>query len=316
MKNTIIRGGMVLLFLLILFNAQISIEGATKGLTLWYQVVVPTLLPCMILSNLIVQMDAARFTIGVLQPILGRFFHTSMEGTYTVLMGIICGYPMGAKTAADFIRKGKMTVTEGQYVLSFANLPSPMFLVGYVVTKSLGHKALLIPLLASVYIADILVGQLSYFTFRKKIKLGTGDTKIEKKAKELRPKFSFDMLDEAVIGSVEIIVKIGVYMMLFTLLSKLVGKSGLHATWIQWILMGAFEMTTGISQVAPLSTVSVPMKAAIIAAFASFGGLSTAMQTNSVMKGTPLNMGNYILWKVLHGILTGVLLYLYLTFLR
>ena len=51
-----------------------------------------------------------------------------MYGSYALLLGLICGYPMGAKLTADLFREGKITKSEAQYLLTFCNNPGPVFI--------------------------------------------------------------------------------------------------------------------------------------------------------------------------------------------
>ena len=74
MKKFITRSLLLIfLFFLIRFST-ISIAGASSGLMLWYQSIVPALLPAMILSSLIVQTGAADYITILLQPLTKRLF--------------------------------------------------------------------------------------------------------------------------------------------------------------------------------------------------------------------------------------------------
>lgn len=56
----------------------------------------------------------------------------SGEGAYAFVLGLLCGYPMGAKLTADLYHAGKISRQESEYLLTFCNNPSPAFLVTYV----------------------------------------------------------------------------------------------------------------------------------------------------------------------------------------
>ena len=122
------------------------------------------------------------------------------------------------------------------------------------------------------------------------------------------------MLDYCLINCVEIMVKVGIYMMLFTLISQLIGYYLPSDSIITSLFMGLSEMTTGIYHVSLLSF-PVIIKCCVIVFFASFGGISTAMQTYSVIKNSHLSIIHYIGWKFFHGVFSGgicfLLLYLF-----
>ena len=130
MKKFITRSLLLIfLFFLIRFST-ISIAGASSGLMLWYQSIVPALLPAMILSSLIVQTGAADYITILLQPLTKRLFCIRAEGTYCVLIGMLCGYPIGVKTCVDYMKLGRIDRTEGNYLLAFISFQA---LCSYVV---------------------------------------------------------------------------------------------------------------------------------------------------------------------------------------
>ena len=135
MKKSI--GGIlsVLCLLMLLFNPGLALEGARQGLVLWGNVVLPTLLPFMICSGVIVAMDAIRILTGPFKPILSGILSLSDQGSFCLMSGLLCGYPMGAKTTSDFLDQGRLSVREGKYLLAISNHPSPMFVLGYVMAQ-------------------------------------------------------------------------------------------------------------------------------------------------------------------------------------
>ena len=160
MKKSI--GGVlsVLCLLMLLFNPGLALEGARQGLVLWGNVVLPTLLPFMICSGVIVAMDAIHILTGPFNPILSGILSLSDQGSFCLMSGLLCGYPMGAKTTSDFLDQGRLSVQEGKYLLAISNHPSPMFVLGYVMAQ-----IALIPSMASPRFS-ILALYLTVFPFQ------------------------------------------------------------------------------------------------------------------------------------------------------
>lgn len=84
-----------------------ALKAAREGLNLWLNVMIPTLLPFLILTGILVQ-------TGLISRLLASFkkpwkiiFGSSPAGAYAVLVGMLCGYPMGAKTASDLYENGQ-----------------------------------------------------------------------------------------------------------------------------------------------------------------------------------------------------------------
>ena len=111
----------------ILTHSSLSLAYAALGLELWYEKMVPVLLPFMILSGTLIRMGLVNSLIRPVQPLFEKIFRLSRPGTYVILMGFLCGFPMGARTIADFRDRQELSVTEGQYLLSFCNNLGPVY---------------------------------------------------------------------------------------------------------------------------------------------------------------------------------------------
>ena len=131
MKKSVLPALSIVVLFLMLTHPALSFEGARNGLLLWYQTVVPTLLPFMICSNVIVSLNGIRLMTAPVRPLLKSMFRLSDAGCYVLVSGLLCGYPMGAKTCGEFVRQGTISPAEGRYLLSVSNHPSPMFLLGF-----------------------------------------------------------------------------------------------------------------------------------------------------------------------------------------
>ena len=123
----------LVLFLAMLFSPKAVFDGAENGLLLWFQIVFPTLFPFMLVSGLMLSGGG----LAVISRISGRLFSalfaTSPNGSFAVIAGFLCGYPMGAKISADLVRSGKISYDEGAYLLSFCNNTSPIFIMNFIV---------------------------------------------------------------------------------------------------------------------------------------------------------------------------------------
>ena len=100
------------LFFTMLLFPETVFQGACDGLLLWYQILIPTLFPYLIVTGLLLKTDGA----AVVSRLLFRPFHllfgTSFYGSFAVLSGFLCGYPMGAKIIADLLLQGKISLEE------------------------------------------------------------------------------------------------------------------------------------------------------------------------------------------------------------
>ena len=154
----------LLLFLSMLIFPQGVFQGASSGILLWFNTVLPTLLPFIILSNLLLRTPAIDWIANFTAPFMCRFFHVSSYGAFAILTGFLCGYPMGSKVTADLLKHNYISKNEGQYLLSFCNNTSPMFIISYIVWQNLQNSALTLPVLFILMLSPIFCS----FFFRKK----------------------------------------------------------------------------------------------------------------------------------------------------
>ena len=97
MKRKAASFGIILFFLIMLLCPQEVFFGASKGLLLWFQTVLPTLLPFMILSGLLISTNSIVYLDRIFGPFFRRLFRTSENASFAIIAGFLCGYPMGAK---------------------------------------------------------------------------------------------------------------------------------------------------------------------------------------------------------------------------
>ena len=209
------------------------------------------------------------------------------------IAGFLCGYPMGAKISADLVRTGNITREEGCYLLSFCNNTSPVFIMNFIVWKTLGREDLMIPTLL------ILVGVpvfLSLLFRRFYLKGEKHFPDVDQKDTNIRKTVDFTMLDACLTDSFESIVNVGLYIIFFSILISLPGNITADNK-ILAVILPTLEMTNGILMVNRLLadlSVSYPL----ILGLTSFGGFCAAAQTQCMIKDTGLPFLPYIIQKL------------------
>lgn len=87
----------------LLFPQAVS-DSAKEGLLMWFQIVLPSLLPFSIVSSVIMGLGLTERITGVVAPVLQRVFGITRSGCYAVVVGMLSGYPLGAATTAELYR--------------------------------------------------------------------------------------------------------------------------------------------------------------------------------------------------------------------
>ncbi|MFR5602490.1 MAG: nucleoside recognition protein, partial [Lachnospiraceae bacterium] len=166
MKKSLLSAIAVVSLLFLLWQPKLASYGASQGLILWANVVLPTLLPFMICSNAIVALGGIPLLIWPFAPVLKGLFRLSSNGCYVLISGMLCGYPLGAKTCSDFLNEDMISPKEAACLLAVCNHPSPMFLLGYVMT-SIREQVPAVFLLTALYLPILPLWFLSRFCYRQ-----------------------------------------------------------------------------------------------------------------------------------------------------
>ncbi|WP_163970763.1 sporulation integral membrane protein YlbJ [Oceanobacillus halotolerans] len=320
-------------FSLIRFPDQ-ALEASIRGLNMWWEIVFPSLLPFFITAELLIAFGVVKF-IGVLcEPIMRPLFNVPGSGSFAWAMGMASGYPSGAKISARLREEKQLSRIEAERLVSFTNASSPLFIFG-AVSVGFFHDAQLGVLLAVChYTGNALVGLCMRFYGHQKTK---GFKKKPKQKVSLRRAFQEmhqtrledkrpigEVLGDAVLRSIQTLVMIGGFIILFSVLTKLLyllGISPIIANGFQFLLQiftlpidlalpffsGLFEITLGAQMISQISTDTVLFKAIIISFILGFNGFSVQAQVASILAKTDIRFFPYFFARILHGTFASIL---------
>ncbi len=273
-----------------LTNSSLSLAYAALGLRLWYEKMVPVLFPFMVLSGTLIRMGLVESLIRPIRPFFGKLFRISDPAVYTILMGFLCGFPMGARTTAEFRNRQELSVAEGQFLLAFCNNFGPVYFLGFVLPSL--HRTLTLPYLMGMYGIPVIYGLfLRYTVYRTRLQ----DTSmVSQPVTKSSVRVSLpDALDDAVNAAGLSILQLGGYMIFFNLLNLLprliLRQSHLLAPLLE--ITGGLQLLEGRY---PLYTLLL----------LPFGGLSCIVQTAGCIRNTGLSLKKYIIHKLVLTLLT------------
>lgn len=313
------RGALLAAFVLMVSHPALTFSQAAKALIVWYRSIVPTLLPVLIVSSLIVATRAWELLIPILHPIFGKLFRIPPCGSFSLLLGMLCGYPMGAKIVSDLYREGELSPKEARHLLAFTSFPSPMFLNGFLLHQCFNNSSLVIPFLGAVYSSAFVIGifypriiPIFSFFFRKDFSGSPEHSAVltesssQNNASGKQSVLTFTALQQTLLSSAQILLLVGLYMMLAMILAGflelfLSQTSSEAVPHLLPLLTGLLEMTTGISFL-PASGLSLSSGALVAVFLCCFGGLSIALQTSAVLPKGNFWFLHYLVWKVIHGV--------------
>lgn len=309
-RTFLLKAGMLLFLCVLLLFPASALSGAKNGLLLWFNQVLPSLLPFLILSTLFLSTGLSDSLARRLSPLISPLFRCTASGCYAIVIGLLAGLPVGAKTISSLVEHGKISKKEGQYLLPLCNNPSPLFLLGYVSVSVLNAPELRYPLLFIVIFSSML----SAVLLRPR-DVSASYTRQDRKSRQTASaykkfSFSFLLLDSAIEQAFSVLTRVGGYIILFSVLAELLTKVPFPPL-LRACIGSLLEITTGCAALAAL-----PLKKSIlfplITAFITFGGLSTAAQTKSVLAESRLPLAHYLLTKAAAALIAAALMSLYL----
>ncbi|WP_010649504.1 sporulation integral membrane protein YlbJ [Oceanobacillus massiliensis] len=335
--KTIIYSG-VTIFLtisLIRFPDQ-ALEAGIRGLNMWWEVVFPSLLPFFITAELLLAFGVVKF-IGILfEPIMRPLFNVPGSGSFVWMMGMASGYPTGAKITVRLREEEQITKIEAERLVSFTNNSSPLFIFG-AISAGFFHDLKLGTLLAFChYASNALVGICMRFYRRSESKLEQRNSRDsynfsilrafremhETRMKDDKP--LGEILGDAVLNSIKTLVMIGGFIILFSVLIKLlyllgispaiasIGNQflslfGLPDNLALPFLSGLFEITIGANMISQAATDTLLQQAVVISFILGFNGLSIHAQVASILAKTDIRYFPYFIARLLHGTIAVVM---------
>lgn len=301
--------GIYLIFLLLRFPA-LSLQYASVGLNLWFQKMIPTLLPFMILSGILIRMNLTEGIVRIAHPFFRLLFRTSPNGTYTLIMGFLCGFPMGARIIGELYAAGKLSKWEAQRLLAFCNNIGPIYFLSFAMPM-LGIKKVSGPFLI-MYGLPLLYGLMlmRVFPHGKKVRQGKMTNMVnysqvnnmlqtvDKPVRSSPPSLAA-AADEAILSGLLGIAKLGGYMVFFNLLNILFVPFSQLSPGITGLYNCILEITGGIDRCGQLFPYTVLI-------LLPFGGFSCIGQTYSMICRTDLSIGLYLAHKIVQTALTAL----------
>ena len=308
---------------LLLFSKN-NLPVIKNGLTLWATSVVPSLFPFFVATELLLHTTLIPFFGRILNKIMRPLFNISGCGAFGFIMGLISGYPVGAKIASEFRTKNICSKTECERLLSFTNNSGPLFIIGTVGISMFGNTLIGLLLLITHILASICVGII--FRFWKKDKSQNNSLNyVAQKTNSEQVKISNlgKILSESITSSINTILMIGGFIVIFSSVISIFNNSGIFNilsiflnpvlklfniddSFCIPILTGFLEITNGIKQIASIPIKSISINIILTAFFLGFGGISVFLQVFSITSKTDLSIKPYIYGKILQGILASI----------
>lgn len=273
----------------ILCFPKTAVMAAALGLKLWYEKMMPTLLPVTILSYILIYSGLLDELTERLHHMVKHFFPISSTGLYPLVAGLLFGFPLGSKITAELVCSGKMSYEEGRRLFCICNNISPVFISGFIMSECLNRPDLIIQTYLIVYLPPLFF----YMLLNRKKRFPSSRTSSQKKPASM----NFQLIDDGIMNGFETLAKLGGYIMLFAILAQMTTLLPISNQYIRCILIGFTEITNGVTYTAS-TNLAFSESYPLIMAYTAFGGLSGLAQTASMIKDARFPLKPYVFTKL------------------
>lgn len=283
------------LFLLILFflSTRLSDELSDyvrQGMSLAAGVIIPSVFPFMILSDLI----SCTVDFSGMQRagrIFERVFSVSAVALGATVIGVLAGFPVGARMAAELYRNGNLSRRDAEVVAAVSSTPSLAFTVSGVGAAMLGSASRGVMLYMAVILSAVTVGA---------IVRGDASRSIAPSCAERR--FSLlGSVESASRSSFGIIGAVTAFSVVSGLVRDFIGSEIAVAFILPFLELG------GAASFISSADIGEGLRVALIGFALGFSGLSVHLQVRGALADTNIGYKRFLLMKLTEGVLTAII---------
>ena len=137
---------LIIMILYFLIYPQNALMASRRGLTLWFEQILPTLLPFSVISYIVLHSNLFS------QPAHAKkhsFLRIQPEEWYVIFCGFLFGFPIGSKLSADLYEHHRIAKKRAQILACFTNNLSPVFVTSVLVNQL--HFSSVVPFFLLLY---------------------------------------------------------------------------------------------------------------------------------------------------------------------
>ncbi len=298
-RRAALAAALLVCMAVLLWQNETASAAVRQGLTLCARSVIPSLFPFFVVVS---------FAVGC------GFFAVLRRlglpvGAAVFLVGIVGGYPVGARTVGELYRGGGLARERAETLLTFCNNAGPSFIfsiagVGVFGSQKIGLALYGIHILSALAAGGLLDGLCSVRNVSK-----TAGSDMKTARCDMKPASNcmksagngtkLPALFVSCVGSAAAaMVNICAFVIFFLVVMALVRQAwpGLPP-----LALGLLELTGGIT-----SLEASPAGFCMAAALLGWGGVSVHCQTAAVLEDTGLSLRRYLLAKALQAVISAL----------
>ncbi len=271
----------VILFVYLLIFPKNLSDDTKNALAFCAQTLIPSLFLYTVLSKAVFSMPFAEKAVKYIGL-----------PAFSLIMGTLCGAPLGAKNSLFLYESGKISKKYAEYLCSFTNNASVSFVIGYVGSVLFNDIKIGLRLLAYQLIGEAAAAVIMRYLIFGKEKPKESFVQDVKKAN----------LSEIIIESAHTVINISACAVFFKVVAETLSRLMSLGRFGNAILLSLLEFSSGTCEASKLGNSAV-----VLCAFAIGGtGISVAMQVKSVISDR-LSIRSYFAGKsICCAVMTGL----------
>ena len=288
-----------ILILIILINSYQIMESIRFSFSLCINNLFPSLIPFMLLSNILINYNFINDLSDMLKNITTKFFKVNKNCSFAIVMSILSGTPSNAKYLKDLKDNHLINDIDIEKSLNFCHFTNPIFIIGTIGYTFLNNKKLGLIILISHYTSSFIIG-----LFNKKSK----NLKISNINTTSNKNNFISILKSSINSTIDTLLLIlGIIttcIIITTIINNIFSVNDNYK-----FLFGIVEITQGLKYLS-LSNLNIDIKTIISSFLISFGGICIHMQVFSILNNKKIRYLPYFISRIIHGVLSSIITYI------
>ncbi len=305
-KKLIVFIPLCAILILVIIRPDVYGGAVFSGAELYVKSVFPTMLPMLIFSGLFIKTGIADDISQIMKKPMAKLFKAPPVAGYILIISMLSGYPIGAKTVSDYYLSGVIDDEDAARISTFAGTSGPMFVIGTVGSGFFSEPRIGYVILIAHYLGAVLTGLIMCSPKRK---TPLSDKQFDIKLSEN------NSLGEVFSNSMSTVLLVGGFVAIFYMLTEILFTTGIAdylesvgGILLKGVSVAFVEMTRGAFILSSYPNKKIAV--AFVTAMISFGGLSVTMQSLAFYKNAHISTIRYLLTKTLQGLISFGLAYL------
>ena len=271
-------------------------ESIRFSFSLCFNNLFPSLIPFMLLSNILINYNFINDLSDMLKNITTSFFKVSKNCSFAIVMSILSGTPSNGKYLKDLYDNKLIDNNDIQKSLNFCHFTNPIFIIGTIGYAFLNNKKLGLVILISHYTSSFIIG-----LFNKNDK----SLKISNISIKSNKNNFISILKNSINNTVDTLLLIlGIItscIIITTIINNIFNINDNYK-----FLFGIIEITQGLKYLS-LSNLNINIKTIISSFLISFGGICIHAQVFSILNNKKIRYIPYFISRIIHGLLSSII---------